>query len=244
MRLVTYATTLALLPTIALPQGAVPAHAETILWAWERPEALTALPAGFRVAAVMGFLRLRGDALSARGRRFPLLLPPGAAPPIAVVHIEIDQTLPLLWSENLRARVVETALGYAAGFAAVQIDMEVRASQRAALLAVLGGVRAGLPPSVTLSMTAFASWCENEDWIDQAPVDEIVPMLFRLGAEGFRYRDKFAAGEDFANPRCRAALGISMDAPIDIPAGRRTYVFNPRSWTGADLMALQNKVAR
>ena len=37
-----------------------------------------------------------------------------------------------------------------------------------------------------------------------APVDEIVPMLFRMQLAGERLRKRLAQGHDFRNPRCRA----------------------------------------
>lgn len=221
-----------------------PAAAQPVLWAWERSEALDAIPPTWRVAAVVGVIQLRGDAIIARGRRFPLRLAEGAAPPIGVVHIEIDPSTKLLWNDRLRAQVVEAALAYARGYQTVQIDMEVRRSQRPALLDVLRAVRAGLPEGARLSMTALAAWCDTEHWLADAPVDEVVPMLFRLGRNGARLRAKLEAGGDFAEPRCRTALGISLDAPIAIPPGRTVYVFNPHPWDSAALADLAAKDLR
>ncbi len=90
-------------------------------------------------------------------------------------------------------------------------------------------------------MTALASWCETETWLADAPVDEIVPMLFRMGRGGDRLRGKLAAGGDFNDPRCRTAVGISTDTPVVVPPGRRVYVFNPRSWDAAAITALQHR---
>ena len=218
--------------------------AQPVLWAWERTEALQDLPPGYGVAAVVGFIRLRGETMVARGRRFALALPPIRSQPAGVVHIEIDQSEPLVWTPALQAQVIAAALSFAEGYRSVQIDMEVRRSQRPALLSVLQGVRDGLPPGTVLSMTALAAWCETEHWLAAAPVDEVVPMLFRMGRQGGRLRDKLAAGGDFTEPRCRTALGISLDAPVSIPPGRRIYVFNPRSWDAAALSALASKELR
>jgi hypothetical protein len=225
---------------LALTGARAVARTDKVVWAWERPETLGALPADIGVAAVVGFIRLRGDMIVvARGRRFPLFVEGARPQPIGVIHIEIDQSAPLGWTATLRAQVISAALSFAPGYRAVQIDMEVRQSQRDALLDVLGGVRTGLPPGTSLSMTALASWCETEHWLADAPVDEIVPMLFRMGRTGQRLRDKLAAGGDFNEPRCRTALGISVDSPIVIPADRKVYIFNPRPWDAASLAALE-----
>lgn len=220
-----------------LALGAGAPGGSRVIWAWERPEPLLALPPGVEVAVVVGFIRLRGDGVAVmRGRRFPLQLAAGR-PPMAVVHVEIDQSVPLAWTDALRDRVVSAALSFGAGYAGVQLDMEVRRSQRGALLDVLRGVRDGLRPGTRLSMTALASWCDGETWLAEAPVDEIVPMLFRMGRDGPRLRARLAAGEDFRLPACRTAVGVSLDAPTVVPPGRRVYLFNPRSWDDASLAA-------
>lgn len=225
-------------PAIAQPPPVQPLGA-TVVWAWERPETLDTLPPEIGIAAVVGFIRLRGDAVVvSRGRRFPLVTAPGRPQPMAVVHIELDQTQTLAWSPRLADQVVGAALAFVRDAAQVQVDMEVRSSQRGALLDVLHGVRAGLAPGVRLSMTALASWCDSETWLDAAPVDEIVPMLFRMGRGGSRLRAKLAAGGDFNHPRCRMAVGVATDTPVAVPPGRRLYVFNPRPWDAAALAAL------
>jgi hypothetical protein len=210
-----------------------------VLWAWERPEDVSSASPGVEVAAVEGFVELSGDGLWARARRFPLRTAPGARR-IAVIHVQINPARPLAWTGELRARTASAVLAYARrpGFAAVQIDFEVPASERQALLDLTHDVRAGLPASTPLSMNALASWCESETWIDSAPVDEIVPMVFRLGHGGERLKAKLEAGGDFADPRCRSAIGISTDAPlVRYPADRRVYLFNPHSWTPATIAA-------
>jgi hypothetical protein len=225
---------------LALSGTGAAAHTDRVVWAWERPESLEALPADIGVALVVGFVRLRGDTIVvARGRRFALVVGADRPQPIGVVHIEVDQSVSLDWTSTLRVQVVGAALSFASGYRAVQIDMEVRQSQRAALLDVLTGLRAGLASRTRLSMTALASWCETEHWLAGAPVDEIVPMLFRMGRDGHRLRDKLAAGGDFSEPGCRSAVGISIDSPMVIPANRRVYIFNPRPWDAATLSALE-----
>ena len=217
-------------------------HPGAMLWAWERTEVLDAAPPAFGVAAVVGFIRLAGGTMEvARGRRFPLVLRDGAPPPSGVVHIEIDQTKELLWTDALRAQVVGAALAFMRPYPAAQVDMEVRDSQRGALLDVLRGVRAGRPAGTMLSMTALASWCDTERWLAAAPVDEIVPLLFRMGSGGTRLRGRLAAGGDFGEPRCRTAVGVATDTPMTIPSGRRVYVFNPRPWDATAVAALEQR---
>jgi len=214
-----------------------------ILWAWERPEDLRFAGASVEIAAQTGFVLMSGDGLQARGRHFPLKV---ARPPAtALVHVQIDHARPLQWTPALRARAGAAILHYATMIpvARVQVDFEVRASERRILLDLLEDVRRSLPRGTLLSMTALASWCDTEDWLDRAPVDEIVPMIFRMDEGGRAIENRLAAGGDFRNPRCRAALAIATDSPIArAPAGRRVYMFNPHSWTAADFEAARRQV--
>lgn len=213
-----------------------------ILWAWERPEDLRFAGPEVEIAVQTGFVDIAGGGFTAHGRRFPLLV---AHPPAtALVHVQIDPARPVQWTPALRARVAAAVLHYAAAIPAprVQVDFEVRASEHRILLDLLADVRRGLPRGTILSMTAIASWCDTEAWLAAAPVDEIVPMLFRMrGGEGLKKR--LAAGGDFRNPRCRAALGVASDSPIPrAPPGRRVYLFSPASWTAADFAGVRREV--
>jgi hypothetical protein len=230
----------------AVLTAATPACAASklVLWAWERPEDLRFAGPDVEVAAQTGFVSLRGAGVWSRGRRFPLRAPPGQ-PTTAVVHVQIEGHGPLAWSPDQRRAAARAVLTYARQPWArrVQIDFEVRRSQHQVLLDLLSDVRAGLPRGVPLSMTALASWCETEDWLSAAPVDEVVPMLFRMGPQGQRIVARLADGRDFANPKCRTAVAISADTPLPrLPRGRRIYLFSPRSWSAADFQIVRRRV--
>lgn len=216
-----------------------------ILWAWERPEDLRFAGQDVEVAVQTGFIELAGDGLEARGRRFPLRT--AGMPATALVHVQIDNARRLNWTPALRARTSAAIIHYARavpGVRRVQLDFEVRASERSILLDVLHDVRRGLPRGILLSMTALASWCDAESWLAEAPVDEIVPMLFRMQAGGEDLKRRLAEGEDFGNARCRAALAVATDSPIArAPPGRRVYLFNPRSWTEREFLEMRRQVA-
>ena len=231
---------------LALALSAQAAQAQSlVLWAWERPEDLRFAGRDVEIAVQTGFIELSGDRLIVRGRRHPLEAAPGQVT-TAVVHVQIDPRRRLVWTAEREIQVAQAVLRLAQrpGVRRLQLDFEVRASERPILLAVLQGIRAGLPEGVELSMTALASWCETETWLDQAPVDEIVPMLFRMGTGGERLKAKLARGGDFAHPRCRQALAVSVDTPlVRAPAGRRVYLFNPGSWTAASFETTRRRIA-
>ncbi len=234
---------LLLLPLLLLSAcKPAPPAPRLVVWAWERPEDLRFLPADAAIAVQTGFIELAGDGFRARGRRYPLQA--GHAPETAVVHLQIDDRDPPRWTPALRARIAAAVRHFARIVPAprVQIDFEVRQSQRQILADVLHDARAGLPRAVPLSMTAIASWCQ-EDWLGSLPVDEIVPMLFRMGRGEPAIRARIEGGGDWSEPACRKALAISADTPIArAPAGRRIYLFAPRSWTPSTFDAVRKRV--
>ncbi len=222
------------------PETIAPPRRQLVVWAWERPEDLRFLPPGVEVAAQTGFVEISGDRVFARGRRFPLRV--NGEPEVAVVHVQIDPRGRLDWTPAQRAAAVSAvlALGRQPWAKWLQIDFEVRQSQRQVLLDLLEGVRQGMPRSVGLSMTAIASWCETESWLRHAPVDEIAPMVFRMGPPGGRLKEMLEAGGDFREPECRKAIAISADTPLRrVPDGRKIYLFSPRSWRPADFQRIR-----
>ena len=205
-----------------------------VLWAWERPEDVRFADGAAEIAAEVGSVVLNGDAVMARGRRFSLLT--SKAPSTNVVHVEIAPDRPLVWTPALRAQAGAAILHYATRIPAprVQIDFEVRASQRRVLLDVIDDLRRDLPRGTALSMTALASWC-GENWLGRVPVDEVVPMLFRMGPGGAPITAALTSGRDLRDPRCHGAIGVATDTPLArAPLDRRVYLFDPHSWTIAD----------
>ncbi len=205
------------------------------LWAWERPEDLRTLdPNRFAVAYLAQTIVLR-DRLSpaAVPRMQPLQVAPGTAV-IAVVRIE---GAPVRLSEDAMAELTALILQSAKqpGISALQIDFDARTSQRPFYRALLREVRDGLPSRMPLSITALASWCAGDDWIADLPVDEAVPMFFRMG--GARPR---TPGWTYLvhEPRCMGSAGVSMDeAWPQISPAARIYVFHPDPW---NTVALHN----
>jgi hypothetical protein len=65
-------------------------------------------------------------------------------------------------------------------------------------------------------------------------------MLFRMGAG-----ETYHSGDDFRPGVCRSSVGISTDEPlVEVPRGRRVYIFHPRSWSAVELRAAVQEVRR
>jgi hypothetical protein len=206
------------------------------LWAWERPENLEFLdPRETGVAVLAKTLILKGSSLAVRPRMQPIGLPPGIIT-MAVVRIESNGSIQ---AAHVRREAIRQILELTSRSASgIQIDFDARASERSFYRDLLTEVRNQLPRGKKLSITALASWCIHDAWIKDLPVDEAVPMLFRLGIDERQVKQYLAAGNDFRVPTTRFSFGISMDeTPVQAPGGRRVYVFNPQPWTRATVHA-------
>jgi hypothetical protein len=114
----------------------------------------------------------------------------------------------------------------------VQVDFDARVSERAFYRGLLERLHEELSRDVRLSITALASWCLDDPWIRDLPVDEAVPMLFRMGPDRDAVLDYLASGGDFKVDLCRHSAGLSLDEPVyRVPRGRTLYFFSPGRWT-------------
>lgn len=232
MRAAALACALLVAPTVvrADPPPAV------MLWAWERPEDLRFLPPTVGVASLDATVDITPGGPRVASRRQPLLLPDGRDR-VAVVRVQSrPRGLPL--TDAARAEVLRVVARAASrpGVRGVQIDYDAPVSQRSAYRALLAELRGLLGVGMWLSMTALASWCVGDRWLDEEtlPVDEVVPMLFTMGRGGERLRAVVQAAGRFESPRCRGSLGLAVGEPaVTLRGVVRTWVFNPRAWTEA-----------
>jgi len=199
-----------------------------MLWAWERPVDLRGLPSDTGVAFLAQTVTITPASHLIVRRRQPLFVDP-STPVVAVTRIEAPADGPPDLKPIAAGIAATIHLPHVTG---IQIDFDARSSQRAMYRRLLHDVRAALPPHTPLAMTALASWCLDDNWLDELPVDEVIPMLFQMGAASEAIRQAWPARSPA--PRCRDAIGVSLGEPV-VPGrkGRRTYVFNPGPWTTA-----------
>ena len=210
-----------------------------VLWAWEVPEDLHTLSTAVGVAYLAETILL-GDGLSVVPRRQPLTPAPGA-PVMAVVRVETRAGF--ADSSEMRTALVTRLAEIARSrpMSALQIDFDATLSQRAFYAAVLRGLRPQVPPSLPLSITALVSWCGSPSWIHGLPIDEAVPMFFRMG--GPRSLPAQLRPQPLREPLCRTSLGLSTDEAWPPQADRlhpaaRVYLFSPGPWRPEQLQAV------
>ncbi len=210
-----------------------------VLWAWERPEDLRFIdPTRTGVAFLAGTVRLGPKGMSYR-RRMQRLQIARETRLVAVVRIE-TMSGAQLDAEMARRVAAEIArAGRLPQVVAVQVDFDATASQRPFYRGLLMELRRQLPAAMPISITALTSWCIGDRWMAGLPIDEAVPMLFRMGIGQAEVNNWMQSGQDFREAACRTSLGVSLDEPRpELPAGRRLYAFSPSPWTERSLQML------
>jgi hypothetical protein len=209
------------------------------VWSWERREDLRGLDTSTAAVAYLDRTVMLDDAgLRVVPRRQGMLLPDSTAlVRIAVVRIEVAAATALDAAQaDAVALAVSDATADDATVAALQVDFDARQSQREWYAGVLRRVRAQMPPQMPLSITALASWCSYDgEWMRTLPVDEAVPMLFRMEPDRRRagIAGRWGTG-DYAlrQPLCMGSVGISTHEPWPPDMHeRRVYVFADRGWS-------------
>ena len=204
-----------------------------VLWAWERREDLSFIdPRETAVAYLDRTLELDGATVAIRPRLEPLTVPPRTVL-IPVARIEINRRSRPSLSVAQRSEAARIIAAMAASSpAAIQIDFDATLSQRAFYRDLLAEVHGRLPASTALSITALASWCMDDDWVARLPVDEIVPMLYRMGPDAEDIRSYLRGGGDFVPPLARISVGLSTDEHLaGLADGKRAYLFSAQAWT-------------
>ena len=180
-----------------------------------------------------------------RPRFQPLLVNP-ETPLTAVVRLELTRRTPLTLSDAYAAEVATDVLHSLdlRRVSGVQIDFDALKSQRKFYRSLLAELRGQLPPNLYLSITALGSWCLGDDWISDLPIDDAVPMLFRMGLDRDNIVEALKSGKDFREPLCRSSVGVSTDEPWpESLLDRNVYVFSPSAWNVGTFNAVERKLA-
>jgi hypothetical protein len=227
---------LAFVPRAFKPKDRLPGFPSVMLWSWEHSDDLRFIdPRSTGLAFLAGSIWLSSGRAEWRPRLAAVQYPPGTSL-MAVVRFEspVDAGLPD------RAEVIQQLrrASQLTRVRALQIDFDARESQRIWYAALLQELRAALPPSMPVVITALVSWCDRDDWIRDLPAADASPMMFRMGTG-------VQAPPDFLAPLCQGSVGVSTDElPVRIPAGRRIFFFHPGHWTPATYEAVMSQAKR
>ncbi len=210
-----------------------------IPWAWHRSEDLTFLSPATPIAAWFATITVRDGKLDVERRTQPLRHHVDT-PLLAVFRLESAEP----FDRGTRNRIARTLIkiGEAVDASEIQLDFDARRSQRPSYRRLIAAVR--LETELPVSMTALASWCLDDDWLDDVPIDDVVPMLYRMGAEGESIRARIAAKNRPALGRsCRGSVGYITDEPvIAVAAPKRVFLFSDTPWTARSFYDFKDHV--
>jgi hypothetical protein len=207
----------------------------TVLWAWERPEDFRSVQADhLGVAFLAETVHYNGVGIRFDMRRQPLRVN-AQTPLVAVARVETGGRGHRMESGDVSA--IAASIGNLATLpqvVAVQVDFDATVAEREFYRSLLKKIRARLQPAVPLSITSLLSWCMADDWIRDLPVDEIVPMAFRMGNADAEAMADAVETANLQVAACRGSIGFSMDERMARQSSlraQRVYFFNPQSWS-------------
>lgn len=203
---------------------------KVVLWAWEKREDLLWIdPSSTRIAILTATATITEERWRVVHRMNPAWIPPEAKLS-RVIRIDTRRALTRHPDPVPFARALYESIRVLP-FTEVQIDFDARESERIWYRSVLEALRTLLPSRIRLTMTALASWCIADDWLRNLPVDEIVPMPFRMGRDRLPVLQHLREHGSFTSAQCQSAIGVALDEPIPIPHVKRLYIFNPEPWS-------------
>ena len=221
-----------------------------VLWVWERPENLYFMKKEqVTYAYLAGTATKTDNGLMLYFRQQPLRIPDGNTT-IATVRIEdkakkatfIDSDI-----EEITNFIVKSCTDNLKNISC-QIDFDAGQSQIEFYKKLITAVRGKLPIGIELSITSLVSWCtSNNSWFDDLPIDEIVPMFFRLGMDSNIYWQKITQGELLLDPFCQKSIGISTDEelPDKIYLKDKTiYIFNNQYWNKSNWNIIRSEIRK
>lgn len=211
------------------------------LWVWERPEDLRTLDPRTTAIATLDRTIVLGNTATVVPRRQSVIYPAGITR-IVVARIEAPGAIGADL-EQTTANLILDSIGNPA-VAALQVDFDARRSQRAFYAAVLRNLRRRMPPDLPLSITALAPWCSSDDWLGDLPIDEVVPMFFRMEPDR-RYAPPDLPQFRIREPLCMSSIGISTrEQRAASLGGKRVYIFPDRGWREDLPLIAENNLAQ
>lgn len=227
--------------TIPHPQGRMAKLPRITLWAWERREDLHAIDPRRMAVAYLDRTLTLGASVECQPRRNPVVIPVAA---VRTPVIRIETTSHAVLNDANREETVRNLLLAAEEprIAALQIDFDATQSQRQFYRNLLIELRSRMPADLPLSITALASWCSYDDWLRGLPIDEAVPMMFRMEPDRRRAPPSLSEFR-IREPLCRSSAGISTSEswPANLER-KRIYVFSDHGWKTDSPMEIERRL--
>ena len=205
------------------------------IWAWEAPQDLRFLKgSNVRVVVYAGLITLKDGKVGFTGRHQPVFLDKHtkATPVIRIENYEKDYGSYADKESVVAQYIANVCLDKNTG--SCQIDYDVKKSEVPFYKNILLETRKRLPANTSLSITSIASWCDKGSWLSSvSEIDEVVPMLFSMGADSNAILSGFTGSSFLKNGKCLSSVGVSADEqipPKKYISGKTVYIFHSGSW--------------
>lgn len=213
----------------------------TVIWSWEHSDDLAFIDASkAAVAFYAGTIVLGRDNATMHKRKNPIHINDQTVsfPAFRIETAHLDEAI----TDEAFARALEIIIPFVQSekTGAVQIDFDATERDRKTYLKFLRDLRKRLPADTALSITALASWCLYDKWLQQAPIDETVAMMFSMGREKGEALTALKKMSLDSGAPCLQSLGISINEATTNAAlehnhcftqAPRVYVFSSLGWT-------------
>jgi hypothetical protein len=222
------------------PLGEIPS---VVIWAWEHNDNLEFVdPSKVAVAYYAGTIMMgRSTAtLVRRSNKIQLSTHLRKFPVFRIQNCHPQESAPLAaWHA---AQMLISAYMQEHSDKVVQIDCDAGRLDRQGYLRFLQELRKELPKDTALSITALASWCLADKWLQSAPVDETVAMIISLGKRRAQTMSVISRDGLSTGNAAVESLGIAINEEDNnrmlqrlgcIRKCQRIYVFSPLGWTKA-----------
>jgi hypothetical protein len=212
-----------------------------ILWSWQRKDDLSFLKAKTPVAALIGTIYMNAQGFKIDPRTNPLSLSPHASI-LPVVRLEIDPQIPLGKKSLMSLVSAISSLAHPEKYGALQIDFDAKKSQRAFYKNLLSSLKK-THPHLKLSITALASWCVGDPWVDMLPIDYAVPMVFNLAEEREFIYKYLRHHKNWKAQKCKGYIGMNQKDLWELPPMPwYIFIFNDKAWSQEDYGLLKRSI--
>ena len=204
--------------------------ATLVLWSWQRKDDLSFVDKDVVVAPLVAsiFVDKNGVSVQPRGNVLKLSENVQISP---VIRLEISPNV------HVTDAHIDTMVHHIKSFIvscksdAIQIDFDAAKSQRSLYEKLLTKLHVSLP-NIKISITALASWCVGDTWIDKLPITHAVPMLYNLGEHADDFKKYFTDKKKWKAAKCQGCIGFEeSDVFVKPPRGWHVYVFNNKAWS-------------
>jgi hypothetical protein len=95
-------------------------------------------------------------------------------------------------------------------------------------------------PNLKVSITALASWCVDDGWIETLDIEYAVPMLYRMGDDAHKIMHSFSSTLAWPVKKCQNNVAFEVQGTFIKPTrNAKVFLFNNKAWSEKDWLKLK-----